>query len=399
MKTKIFFSVLLLLGSDGGLLPAEEYQDIDFGRELIDRTSFPTIAEFETLAEQRDISLALMFRLVKSSANVVNPCWSSDGQRLSIQSNDPDRNICKIFIFDHLGMETPTAISTASKPYDYMFRWGVGNPSSFIYGSLEGGKVRLWGNFGTVPPADSTSVVISKPQDLGLSGDLYANPALYVRTDRIARIAFDRKGDILRAASRIAGKNSRVRKVMPGQSPRWGRDGRLLLAIERDTAGEITGRLAIADIGTNKINFYGGRSAHARSPNWSPDQQYVSCYTTATRVSDTYAIQLARVQEGQSPPAIDKDIVVNFDFTTLGPCWSPNSRQLWFFSNQYREEAYYPLIMQDIDSNSISVIDYPQVCTSPSDVTINPVTAAPELVFVGHRDLAQDVFVMMLNHF
>ena len=406
MKNFCFVLLSMLWISSAGASDTElagEYTNIEFGRELINRDSFPTVGEFEELAERGDISLALMFRLVESEENVVNPSWSGDGKRLSFQKVDTKRNTSKIFVFDHMGMKEPTLLSDHREAYDYMFRWGVGSPSAFIFARLEtgGGDVKLLGNFNTVEPLGAVSPVSSKARDLGLNGRLYANPAIYVRTDKIARFAFDQAGKVLRAASKNPGTTSSVREVTAGQTPRWSRDGRRLLAIERDSTGSTTGRMVVANIIDNEVKYFGEKSNHARSPSWSPDEQCVSCYVREAGGSSKWSIQVVPVEPAANIGAtmIDDDVIVNTDFTTLGPCWNPDASQLWYFSKQHRDAAYYPLIIKHIGSGKTTLVDYPKACTSPNDMVMNPISEVPEIVFMGHRDIAKDVFVLFLNHF
>jgi dipeptidyl aminopeptidase/acylaminoacyl peptidase len=406
MKPIYIISLTMLLNSIAIASDSEltgEYTNIQFGRELINRDSFPTVSEFEEYAERDDISLALMFRLVESEDNVVNPNWSSDGKRLSFQKVDTKRNTSKIFVYDHLGMKEPTLLSNQRRAYDYMFRWGVGSPSAFIFARLgtEGGNVKFLGNFNTGEILGSDSPAPSMARDLGLSGNLYANPSIYVRTDQIARIAFDQAGKVLRVASRIPGKTTSAREVIAGQTPRWNRDGRHLLTIERDSTGGTTSRMAVADISDNDVEYFGTKSDHARSPSWSPDERFVSCYVKEESGSVKWSIQVVPMNsaEALSVTMIDDDVIVNADFTTLGPCWNPDASQLWYFSKQHRDAAYYPLVIRNIDSGDTAVVDYPKVCTSPNDMTMNPTSNVPEIVFVGHRDIAQDVFILLLNHF
>ncbi len=406
MKISYFalFSVLWI--SSAGASDTElagEYTNIQFGRELINRDSFPTVGEFEEFAERGDISLALMFRLVESDDNVVNPTWSTDGKRLSFQKVEINRSTSKIFVYDHMGMKEPTLLSDHQRAYDYMFRWGVGSPSAFVFTRLgtEGGKAKFLGNFNTREILGSETPALSKARNLGLSGNLYATPSIYVRTDQYARIAFDQAGKVLRTASKIPGTTSSVREVIAGQTPRWNRDGRQLLTIERDSTGDTTGRMAVANIANDDVRYFGPTLSHARSPCWSPDERWVSCYVRETGSSSKWSIQVVPVQPATNIGAtmIDDDVIVNADFTTLGPCWNPDASQLWYFSKQHRDEAYYPLVIKNIASGDTAVVDYPKVCTSPNDLVMNPVSDVPEIVLVGHRDIAQDVFVLMFNHY
>ena len=265
------FALIPLLNSNGiaqeSILDGE-YTDIKFGRELINRKSFPTVKEFEEYAVRNDKSLVLMFSLFKSDNNLLNPIWSTDGNRLSFQNVENDRRISTLFAYNHLGTKDPTALSESRDAYDYMFRWGIGNPSAFIYTRLgaAGGKATFLGNFNTNIRDGAVTHASLKSRKLGLQGNLYANPAIYVRTDKIARIAFDQGVKVLRVATKIPGKASTPREVIQGQTPRWSRDGRRLLTIERDTSGNTTGRIAIVNIISNEIQHFGPTLLPCKKP-------------------------------------------------------------------------------------------------------------------------------------
>ncbi|MCA9222093.1 MAG: hypothetical protein KDA71_17310, partial [Planctomycetales bacterium] len=79
--------------------------------------------------------------------------------------------------------------------------------------------------------------------------------------------------------------------------------------------------------------------------------------------------------------------------------WEPSGRRVWFFSNQHRQQAYYPLAAASVDGGSVITVDYPRRCTSPNDLAANPATRIPEFAFVGHQGLSQDVYVVLLNHY
>ena len=96
---------------------------------------------------------------------------------------------------------------------------------------------------------------------------------------------------------------------------------------------------------------------------------------------------------------IGDDVMVNPDFESEGPSWEPSGQRLWYFSHAQREGAYYPLVATDLETGKTQTIHYTKRCTTPSDLAVNPAAKAPEMVFVGHEGLTQDLYVVILNHY
>jgi hypothetical protein len=65
----------------------------------------------------------------------------------------------------------------------------------------------------------------------------------------------------------------------------------------------------------------------------------------------------------------------------------------------HRKQAYYPLLAADVTTGKIDVIDYPNRCTTPYDLAVNPVTEVPEVAFMAHDGLPQDLFIVFMNHY
>jgi hypothetical protein len=102
---------------------------------------------------------------------------------------------------------------------------------------------------------------------------------------------------------------------------------------------------------------------------------------------------------GEGPArTIGEDVVVNPSFRSEGPSWDQAGRRIWFFSHKERDQEYFPLVAADAKNGALTTVNYARRCTTPFDLAVNPATQVPELAFVAHIGVAQDLFILFLNH-
>lgn len=370
-----------------------EFGDIDLGRTLIEPARFPTVQELREAVRRREISFVLMLRLSRDENNHHLPVWSQHGDRLAFQRSKLGVNSSKIYIFPSLAQAEPTLLTDDPEAYDYMFRWGVNSQAGYVFSRIDGGRQTT----GIVYSADGEKGERKTPQD----GHFFY-PSLYERTDGIHRLAYEHNGQVRHEA--WSGKEAvqEPLTVARGVSPRWSRDGyRLLIARERQRPGRIADyQIALWNLRTQEeLLIPAAQSDAVRSPEWSPDEQYVAYYAQPAGDNSPWRIDVSQLTAGSSPRTVADDVVVNATFKSQGPAWEPSGRRVWFFSHQRRQQAYYPLVAADRETGQSLVVDYPRRCTTPNDLAVNPATAIPELAFVAVDGLTQDLFVLFLNHY
>jgi Tol biopolymer transport system component len=387
----------MLLSLLGGPLCAQglldgEFGDIDLGRTLIEPTRFPTVQELRAAVKNPEVSFVLMLRLSRDENNHHLPVWSQHGERLAFQRSKRGVNSSKIFVFPSLSQAEPTLLSDDPEAYDYMFRWGVNSKAGYVFSRIDASQ-------------QSTSIVYSpdgeKAESMTSQGGHYVYPSLYERTDGIQRLAYEHDGQVQHEA--WSGKESvqAALTVARGVSPRWSRDGsRLVMARERRPGRVADYQIALVNLRTQEeMVIPAAESGVVRSPEWSPDEQYVAYYAQAAGDNSPWRIQVSPLTPGAAPRTVADDVVVNPNFKSQGPAWEPSSRRVWFFSHQRRQQAYYPLVAAGRDSGESLVVHYPRRCTTPNDLAVNPATAIPEMAFVAVDGATQDLFVLFLNHY
>jgi Tol biopolymer transport system component len=224
-------------------------------------------------------------------------------------------------------------------------------------------------------------------------------PALYERTDRIWRLAYEQEGQVMHEAFDAEARVADPLSLGRGTSPRWASDGFRLLMLRGRSGGQLAAYdVVVRNLRTEKELVLADKGV-LRGPVWSPDEQSAAFYVRDPGDNKPWRIQVASAVEERKVHDLGADVVVNENFESEGPSWEPGGRRIWFFSKQHRKEGYYPLVAADVASGKLAVVDYPSRCTTPFDLAINPVTEAPELVFVAHDGLPQDVFVLFLNHY
>jgi hypothetical protein len=370
------------------LLPGE-FADIHLGRTLLEPKRFPTVKELREAVREPQIRSVAMLKLHADGNNHYLPCWSHDGLRLAFQRSNVRERSSKILLFSTLSQPTPSVLSEASADYDYMFRWGQSSPAGYAFTRIdsESGQAQLWFSADGGPPAAKTSGPGRRTM-----------PALYERTDGIWRLAYEKDGELMLEAWR--GKEGIEEPISLGRgtSPRWSADGGLLLL-----ARARSGKLGAFDIVLRNLRDGQERALSTsdvvRSPVWSPDERFAAFFAKDSGENKPWRIEVAPLTAPGKPRVLAQDVVVNLNFESDEPTWEPGGRRVWCFSHRQRRQAYYPLVAIEVEGGRESLIDYPQRCTNPGDLAINPRTIVPELCFVGHDGLPQDLYVLFLNHY
>ncbi len=382
---------LALAASAEAQLLDGEFGDIELGRELIERDRFPTLREIRDAVSKPKTEFVLMLKLYGDANNHHLPVWSPEGERLAAQRSRVGVSSSKILLFESLAAPAPRLLGGEGDVFDYMFRWGINSPSSFVFVRIESetGDSRLYYS------GDGTTV---EPRTENRGKFFY--PSLYERTDGVHWLAYERGGEIVHEAWKDAEASGRA--IVSGTSPRWSSDGRRLLIARQ--VGRL-GNLPYYDIVVRQLReerdvvLSSQQRVLVRSPSWSPDETGSAFYERDSREGSPWRIQFAPADGSRPPTTVIPDVVVNPDFNSEGPSWEPSGRRVWCFSNAHREQEFYPLVAADVSNGSVMLVDYPRQATSPNDLAVNPVTTIPELAFVAHDGLTQDLFIVFLNHY
>jgi hypothetical protein len=369
------------------LLPGE-FGNIDLGRSMLAPTRFPTVSELRNAVNEPQIHTVLMLKLHADGHNHFLPTWSHDGARLAVQQSNLKQRSSKILLFPTLSQPKPAILDEGRSAYDHMFRWGQNSAAGYALARIDPAS-------GDVQVLVSVDGGIPAARTRGTGRRLM--PHLYERTDGIWRMAYEQNGDLLLEAWRGSDVIDEPFILCRGGSPRWNSSGTALLMTRARDA-----KLGAFDI-VKRVLATNDETQHSssdivRSPAWSPDEQLAAFFAKDAGDNKPWRIEVASLGGEAKAKVLVQDVVVNSAFESDQPAWEPGSRRVWCFSHRYRQQTYYPLVAADV-ADGEQIIDYPRVCTNPSDLAINPRTHIPELVFVGHDELPQDVYVLLLNHF
>jgi hypothetical protein len=370
-----------------------EFGDVDLGRELIEPGRFPTIRELRRAVARDEIGHVLMLRLYSSGDNHYLPVFSGDGLRLAFQRSDVQGTSSKLLVFPTLASAEPAMLSDEAEAYDYMFRWGVNAPESFAFVRIRPGEDRTQILF-------SESGVRPVEKVPGRARSLY--PALYRRTDGIWRLVYEEGGRLVHEAWDAAGPVGDPIALDRATAARWAGDGYRLLVIRPRSPGTAggPGDVVVRNLRTEEdVVLPAGEATAVRSPTWSPDETRAAFYVREGGEGRPWQIRVAGVDGGAGGPTIGRDVVVNDNFDSQGPAWQPDGRRVWFFSREHQRQAYYPLVAGDAAGGGLTVVDYPNRCTTPNDLAINTANPVPEMAFVAHEGRPKDLFILFLNHY
>jgi Tol biopolymer transport system component len=270
-----------------------------------------------------------------------------------------------------------------------MFRWGLNSETAFVFARIQsaGGATQI------CYCGDGSTIEVRTP----VSGQ-YFYPSLYERTDGVRWLAFEHNGQIMHQAWDSGTPEEHA--VAGGSEPRWSADGkRLVMSRRRGDGPSAAYDVAVRSLKDQTDTVASVASGIVRSPVWSPDEQAVAFYVRGPREGDPWQIQVSRLDQEPTPTTVIADVVVNPDYKSEGPSWEPSGSRLWCFSHQHRQQEHYPFVAAEISSHRATLVDYPQRCTNPNDLALNPRTEIPEIAFVGRDGATQDVFVVLLNHF
>ena len=383
-------SLLLLTPANAQLLDGE-FGDIELGRELIAPDKFPSLRELRQAVAQPRVEFVMMLKLHGDGNPHDTPVWSHDGERLAFQRSRRGEDTSQLMVFDTLSSAKPRLLTTNSNAYDYMFRWGINDPASFVFVRMEAGtkKARLFYS------STTGSIEPRTPQ-----GGSFFYPSLYERTDGVHWLAYEDKGMIVRHA--WDGTSAEQLDVVRGTSPRWSHDGRRLLMAAQASLSDNLGsyHITVRHVRDERDTVLSSRArVVVRSPTWSPDEARAAFYERDARDGAPWRIQVAATDGQSEPTTLVDDVIVNPDFKSEGPSWNASGEQIWCFSHAHRTQEYYPLVAADVATGSLSLVEYPRRATTPRDLAVNPATEIPELAFVAHDGLSRDLFVVFLNHY
>lgn len=379
------------------LLPGE-FQNIELGRELIEPVRVPTVTELRRLVAKPQVEPVLLFRLhgdreTGDEGHAV-PVWSPDGRKLAFQRVNTDANLSKLLIFRSLADPQPLVLTKDRHAYDYMFRWSVHGDRSFAFVRIDSTTNRTQLCFSS----DGDNVEALDDQQ-----GVHAFPALFKRTDGVWRLCYDRDGDLVHRAWNRDGDLEPPTAIGRGSAPRWHSDGRRLVML-RERARP--GRLAAADVVIRDLQtggdllFQTPSAGTIRAPVWSPDGIRIAFFFRDVGNDKPWRIDYGNADDRAETHTAAHDVIVNPDFTSEGPSWSPDGRQVWYFTQAKRDRAYYPMVAYNITDSSRTVVDYHRRLTTPADLAVNPVTPTPEIAFVAtHDGSGRDLFIALLNHF
>lgn len=373
-----------------------EFGDIELGRRLIEPQRLPTIGELRRAVRQSEIRTVLMFAMSDGSDGHESchlPIFSGDGRRLVFQRGDVRSESSKLLLFGSLDQARPKLLTDQPGTYDYMFRWAVNSPDSYAFARIHVGRqaTQVYVSTGGKPPQKRTS-----------GQSRHVLPALYGRTDGIWRLVYEAQGTVMHQAWDAHGPIEEDRKLAAGTTPRWSRDGsRLLLAYQRFGGDGGPGHeMVLRDLRTEQDRVLpAGEAGEVRSPCFSPQESHAAFYVRPGGRGKPWRIRVCPLLQEGPDRTLGQDVVVNADFNWEGPAWQADGRRIWFFSNRHQRQAYHPLVAADVRSGETVLVDYPQRCTTPNDLAINPATAVPEMAFVAHEGQPQELFVVFLNHY
>ena len=369
-----------------------EFASIDLGRELIEPKRLPTVQQLRALVRKPEISTVLMFKLFTSGDNHHLPVFSGDGRRLALQQSDAQARSSKLLVYPALFQAEPTMLTDNPAAYDYMFRWGINGPGSYSFVRIDPGKsaTRIFTSTGGSPQA---RVVGSQRRRF---------PALYRRTDGIWRLVYEEEGRLMQEAFTDEGPVHEPLMLAHATSPRWSGDGsRLLMARQRNNDSRVPSYdMVVWNLRTeDALPLTVSQDEIVRGPCWSPDERAAAFYVRQSGEEKPWQIRVCPVAKGSAGTTLGGDVVVNPDFESQGPAWEPSGQRVWFFSHEHCREAYYPLMAADVETGQLTSVDYPNCCTTPHDLAINPTNGAPEIAFVAHDGLPKDLFIVFLNHY
>jgi hypothetical protein len=370
-----------------------EFGQLNLGRSMIAANRLPTVREVRKLASRPQIETVLLLKLHGDKNNHHLPIWSDDGLRLAFQRSDLALLTSKLLLFQSLSDEKPLLVETEEGAYDHMFRWGVNAPSSYVFArtARDSKATQIYFSLAGNTPVAKTQ---------GAARHVY--PTIYKRTDGIWRLIYERDGQLVHDAWREDQEIESGKLIGRGSLPRWDGTGtQLLVARER----EGTGRRGAYDVvirnlrSETEIIVPVDATDDVRSPCWSPDEQFVSFYHRKSGESHPWRIALTPIADVSQVHDLGEQVVMNMDFESPGPAWESTGERIWFFSHAKHKQAYYPLIAVDTKTGVLTEVDYPERCTTPNDLAINPLADIPEIAFVAHAGITQDLFIVLLNHF
>jgi Tol biopolymer transport system component len=360
----------------------------------LEPSAIPSIKQLRELVAKPQLTAVLLFKLHADSSNYALPVWSDDGKRLAFQrTGTAGAKTSQILLFNQLSQAEPTQLTESPEDYDYMFRWGVNSNTAYTFARIS----RARGATGVF-----VSTLGDAPVEKTPAGGRYVAPSLYERTDGIWRLIYEHDGELFQLAWNEKETLEANLSLGRGATARWNFDGsRLALLRERGSSGRVTDwDIAVRTLRTGAESVLSDASSpRVRSPSWSPDGKKIAFFSRPANDSQACRIGVASAAADGPVRLLGQQVIVNLDFDSEGPSWEPSGRRIWYFSHASRQQAYYPLNAVDVNTGETISVDYASRYTTPNDLAMNPTAEIPEVAFVAHDKLNQDLLILLLNHF
>jgi len=398
-------SLLVCSASFGeeGLLPGE--LPVDFGRELIGRSKFPTLRELVQIINKPEHVPALLFRFYGDQHNYYAPAWSRNGYALAALRSDIEAHTSKIVVFSNLKAQTAEIVYEAKPSYDHMIAWDVSGKPIFAFASTNERGRNENIHFGEIRGIKLYGYRVTK------GPEPKRHPSLWLGNSPALLYASENKVISAGIASRSL-QITEGKTIGTGNEACWSADGEWFLWVRRLYISETYSKewLIAARRHLNlQLRIFSREDTLIRNPTWSPSGRYVAFYL---RKSNEPGWKLATLrlpgsldkrdtgpkqEEAELPLAVIARVKAQEHFRNFGPTWDPRGDRLWYFTTT-GEQEYYPLHWSSADGGTKGVVHYPSSLSAATDVAVNPNPKIRAIAFCAVRDLSQEIFIIVPNH-
>lgn len=380
------------------------------GLDLINKRRLPTLAELEAKLDGKRDKPLVVFRLSAKNKQVHAPRWCQQGQGFLLAFQQDVKKDQSKAVLQQGWLKAPKPVLDDEYSFENMFLWALGDQwkKGYCYGVVS--------NISGTPQIHFGSHRwTNEPLRMTAGTEAKRHPAIQVKAHKnrvSAQVVFDAGKELavvdvkdvsLRAdQDKDAGKRQLLGN---GTQARWSPNGKQLAYVrEIYGEGEFKDKVIKQEITVLTYQLTAPVVVHStdkgqllRSPEWSKDGSHLAYYLRQAGTDPVWDLYLCDVRSQlNKPKRVGKHVVIETVHNHVGPAWSADGQRLYFFSQNHREEEYYPVQWIQRDGKARGQVHYPKQINVANGLNVRSWGDGDLVAFTAIDRGPHELYVMIL---
>ncbi|MCA9067398.1 MAG: PD40 domain-containing protein, partial [Planctomycetaceae bacterium] len=368
---------------------------VSLGRTIVGSQRLPTIQEVIASTRKTTVEPLALVEFYADDSSHHAPKWSGDGKSLVCLRADLTRRSCKVLLFQSLNQATPDILYGDSASYDHMALWNHGGGKNVVFSSNNQPDKNENIHLLSLSPTSEDLL----PRRLTDTTGVNTLPSLQIQgTEGTLTYRHDEELRLFKFNARQTDKPTQDLPLGEGKEVTVSPDGKQLAFVQSNPQSPLGEMVVLKDEATRlkPVTVFSEPECLVRNPTWSPDGKKIAVFVRP-RTQVNWQLWTVSTTGNPSPVQVANAVRVQEDFPHVTPAWSPDGQSLWYL-NDRGSQGYYPLQSVTLDGKQ-SHVDYDNSITTAMDLTVCPDPNRAAIAFTGVKQYAQNVYILVLNHY